>query len=182
MKSHFQDEYIAGVQHQWSPAFNWGAKLTYRVLRSAIDDTCTPVLGGHCLLFNPGVAKHFPAGTAGWLIEGSDVQQCRAGSSRPLKRKYYALDLYVEHPSQGGKWYGKLEYTFSRNYGNTEGQLASDLDIGAGGQSDVSRTQDWDLPQLMVGANGLLPNHRSHQPRRFAITRRHRSGASARRR
>ena len=34
---------------------------------------------------------------------------------------------------------------------------------GTGGQADVSVTQDWDLPQLMVGANGLLPNHRAHQ-------------------
>src|SRR5690606_23866718 len=59
--------------------------------------------------------------------------------------------------------YGKINYTWSRNFGNTEGQLASDLDTGSGGQTDVSVTQDWDLPQLMDGANGLLPNHRTHQ-------------------
>ena len=27
----------------------------------------------------------------------------------------------------------------------------------------MGRTQDWDLWQLMVGSNGLLPNHRKHQ-------------------
>ncbi len=166
MKSHYQDEYIAGVQHQWSPAFNWGAKLTYRVLRSAIDDTCTPVLGGHCLLFNPGVANTFLLEQPDGSLKEVTYSNAELGFP-PLKRKYYALDLYIEHPSRGGKWYGKVEYTFSRNYGNTEGQLASDLDTGAGGQSDVSRTQDWDLPQLMVGANGLLPNHRSHQLKAF---------------
>ncbi|MFC5743779.1 TonB-dependent receptor [Dyella tabacisoli] len=180
MKSHFQDEYILGMQHQLTPAFNWGAKATFRTLRSAIDDTCTPTLGGACYLFNPGVANTFEQEQ----IDGSfkTVTYSAAELNLPkLKRKYYAIDLFAEHPFDG-KWYGKLEYTFSRNYGNTEGQLASDLDTGSGGQSDVSRTQDWDLPQLMVGANGLLPNHRKHQIKAFGyyqITPEWRIGATA---
>lgn len=161
LKAHYQDEYIAGMQQQINERFNWGAKLTYRTLLSAIDDTCTQALNGHCFLFNPGHGNTF-------LIEQTD------GSLKPvtyskaqlgfddLKRKYYALDLFVEHPF-ADKWYARIDYTYSRNYGNTEGQLASDLDTGSGGQSDVSTTQDWDLPQLMVGANGLLPNDRKHQ-------------------
>ncbi|MGO4611356.1 LytR C-terminal domain-containing protein, partial [Variovorax sp. 2RAF20] len=35
-----------------------------------------------------------------------------------MKRKYYELDLFMEHPFDG-KWYGKLDYVFSRSYGNT---------------------------------------------------------------
>ncbi len=68
-------------------------------------------------------------------------------------------------------------YTFSRNYGNTEGQLNSDLDTGTGGQEDVSVTQDWDLPQLMQGANGLLPNHRGHVLKAFGYMKLTPSGA-----
>jgi outer membrane receptor protein involved in Fe transport len=165
LKSHYQDEYIAGMQQQLTPSYNWGAKLTYRKLRSAIDDTCTPILGGRCFLFNPGQANSFQ-------IEQPDgsfttVTYTKAQLGMPdLKRKYYALDLFVEHPF-ADKWYGRIDYTYSRNYGNTEGQLASDLDTGNGGQADVSTTQDWDLPQLMVGSNGLLPNNRKHQLKAF---------------
>lgn len=165
IKAHYQDEYIIGFEHAYSPAFSWGAKLTYRDLKSAIDDTCAQILGGQCRNFNPGEDNSFylpqPDGTLK-LVHFTAEQ---LGLPK-LKRKYYALDLFAEHPFSD-KWYGKVEYTFSRNWGNTEGQLASDLDIGAGGQVDVSRTQDWDLPQLMVGSNGLLPNHRAHQLKAF---------------
>lgn len=165
IKSHFQDEYILGMEQQISTAWTYGAKLTYRKLRSAIDDTCTPVLGGRCFLFNPGTGNTFQ-------IENDDgsfssVHYSKDDLQLPdLKRKYYALDLFLEHPLADG-WYGRIAYTFSRNYGNTEGQLASDLDTGAGGQADVSVTQDWDLPELMEGANGLLPNNRKHQLKAF---------------
>ncbi|WP_266158231.1 TonB-dependent receptor [Dyella silvatica] len=180
MKSHYQDEYIVGLQHQLTPAFNWGAKATFRILRSAIDDTCTPVLGGTCFLFNPGVANTFEQKQADGSFRTVTYSAAQLNFPK-LKRKYYAIDLYAEHPFDG-RWYGKLEYTYSRNYGNTEGQLASDLDNGSGGQGDVSQTQDWDLPQLMVGANGLLPNHRTHQLKAFGyyqITPAWRVGATA---
>ncbi|MFC5740213.1 TonB-dependent receptor [Dyella tabacisoli] len=165
LKSHFQDEYIAGMEQRINSHFNWGAKLTYRSLRSAIDDTCTQVLGGRCFLFNPGQANTFLEQQADGSYKPVTYSNAQLGMPQ-LKRKYYAVDLFVEHPF-GDKWYGRVDYTFSRNYGNTEGQLASDLDTGAGGQADVSTTQDWDLPQLMVGSNGLLPNHRKHQIKAF---------------
>lgn len=46
------------------------------------------------------------------------------------KRKYYALDLSLEHPFDG-TWYGKFSYTFSRSYGTTEGQLLSSIGTSA---------------------------------------------------
>ncbi len=165
LRSHFQDEYILGMEQQISPTFNWGAKLTYRKLMSAIDDTCIQSLGNKCLTFNPGRGNTFMVPQADGSLK--EVYLSQKDLNLPdLKRKYYAVDLFVEHPF-ADSWYGKVEYTFSRNYGNTEGQLASDLDTGAGGQTDVSRTQDWDLPQLMVGSNGVLPNHRAHQVKAF---------------
>jgi hypothetical protein len=165
MKSHFQDEYIVGAEYQLSPQYVVGAKATMRKLRSAIDDTCTPALGGRCFLFNPGVANTFLEEQDDGSFKEVTYSNAQLGMPN-LKRKYAALDMFIEHPF-ADKWYGKLEYTFSHNYGNTEGQLASDLDTGSGGQSDVSTTQDWDLPQLMVGANGSLPNDRKHQIRAF---------------
>lgn len=165
LKSHYQDEYIIGFEHAFSPSLSWGAKFTYRDLKSAIDDICGPLLNDRCLNANPGLTNTFfirqPDGTfIERTVTAEDMHMPK------LKRKYYALDLFAEHPF-ADNWYGKIEYTFSRNWGNTEGQLASDLDTGAGGQADVSRTQDWDLYQLMVGSNGLLPNHRAHQLKAF---------------
>jgi hypothetical protein len=74
-----------------------------------------------------------------------------------LKRKYLSLEMYVEHQFSD-KWYGKLDYTISHSFGNSEGLLKSDI-----GQADPSVTQDWDAPELMIGANGPLPNDRRHQ-------------------
>ncbi|WP_240732378.1 MULTISPECIES: TonB-dependent receptor [Dyella] len=161
LRAHFQDEYILGMEQQINTEYNWGVKGTYRKLMSAIDDTCTQVLGGKCLTFNPGRGNTFDFLQPDGSIVTKHYTKEELGLP-DLKRKYYAIDLYLEHPF-ADKWYGRVAYTYSRNWGNTEGQLASDLDTGTGGQTDVSRTQDWDLPQLMVGSNGLLPNHRAHQ-------------------
>lgn len=193
LKSHFQDEYLVGFEHEFSKALNWGMKATYRDLKSAIDDMCGVILFNKCVNANPGETNTFiirdpRTGTYSQITVSPENwtagQVDRLGNPLPgmpkLKRKYYALDLYVEHPFQN-KWYGKVEYTFSRNWGNTEGQLASELDTGGGGQSDVGRTQDWDLVQLMVGSNGLLPNHRAHQLKAFGyyqLTSEWRTGAT----
>ncbi|MDZ7645489.1 MAG: hypothetical protein U5K76_15500 [Woeseiaceae bacterium] len=49
-------------------------------------------------------------------------------------------------------------YTWSKNEGNTEGYVKSDI-----GQDDAGITQDFDIPQLMDGAFGFLPNDRRHK-------------------
>ncbi|PNS08032.1 TonB-dependent receptor [Solilutibacter silvestris] len=165
IKGHYQDEFILGFEAAVADHVSMGAKLTSRILRSAIDDTCTPALGGKCRNFNPGVGNAFYLEQPDGSLALRYFTAAELGLPK-LKRTYHALDLFAEH-AFFNKWYGKVEYTFSKNIGNTEGQLASDLDIGAGGQVDVSRTQDWDLPQLMVGAYGLLPNDRTHQLKAF---------------
>ena len=58
--------------------------------------------------------------------------------------------------------WGKATYTWSRNWGNTEGQVLSDI-----GQADVATTQAWDFPEFSVGADGNLPNDRTHQVKLF---------------
>lgn len=165
LKSHYQEEYIVGFQQGLSATYAWGAKFTYRDLKSAIDDVCGALLRNKCLNANPGETNTFIFKNADGSYTEATFTAEQLGFPA-LKRRYYALDLFAEH-SYADNWYGKLEYTYSKNWGNTEGQLASDLDTGAGGQADVGRTQDWDLPELMVGSNGLLPNHRKHALKAF---------------
>ncbi|MBS0226639.1 MAG: TonB-dependent receptor [Proteobacteria bacterium] len=166
IKSHFQDEYILGFEAGATPVINYGVKGTYRVLRSAIDDVCSPKINyGRCTNFNPGVTNTFDSQDINGNFTTITLTREQMGFPK-LRRKYVAMDFFVEH-AYANKWYGKLEYTWSRSTGNTEGQLSSELDTGAGGQIDVSRTQDWDKPGLMDNSYGLLPNDRRHQVKAY---------------
>jgi hypothetical protein len=73
------------------------------------------------------------------------------------------LDLFAEHPLKDG-WYGRVNYTYSKNKGNTEGQTNSDL-----GQIDIAATASWDHPELMEGSYGYLPNDRRHQIKAYGF-------------
>jgi len=180
LKSQYQDEGILGFDKTFGDGWVTGAKLTVRKLRTAIDDVCDTtnaagtgavqrkldsmgidpdsVVVPGCVIFNPGNSNTFSFANADG-IGRTDVKMSAAdwGFADKAKRRYYALDLYVEHPFDG-KWQGRVDYTFSRSYGNTEGQAKSDI-----GQTDISKTQDWDAAELMRYANGLLANDRTHQ-------------------
>lgn len=180
MKPTFQDEITFGFEKQLAPEWNSGARATYRTLKSTIDDLCdarpfeawakrtnttitNPTFGHDCYLFNPGIANTFV-----FDIDGKGNYKEIALSAADLgfekaKRTYTALDLFLEHPFRNG-WYGKINYTWSRSYGNTEGQVRSD-----NGQADVSVTATWDYPEIMRGAMGLLPNDRTHQIKAFGF-------------
>ncbi|MCX7512564.1 TonB-dependent receptor [Frateuria hangzhouensis] len=170
LTAQYQDEYILGFDKQLNEAWTYGAKATYRSLKNAIDDTCnyqlffdaaeeqgleTANLRG-CYFFNPGRAATFqlPDGNGGY---GELTLTNDQLGYEHAKRDYYGLNLYLDHPFDG-TWFGRIDYTFSRSYGNTEGQVKSDI-----GQDDIGATQDWDYPSLMDLANGRLSNDRTHQ-------------------
>ena len=185
LKPTYQDEMTLGFEKSFSPVLNFGAKVTYRKLRSTADDFCdqTPFdawavrnkvstanwgFGLGCVILNPGEDQTF-------LIDfnNSDlaikptlttVKLSAAELGLPkAKRTYAALDLFAEHPLRDG-WYGKVNYTRAKNTGNTEGQTNSDS-----GQANVSITAVWDHAQLMEYADGLLPNNRTHQVKAFGF-------------
>ncbi|WP_236585323.1 TonB-dependent receptor [Dyella sp. EPa41] len=175
LKSQYQDEAILGFNKMLGTNWVAGAKVTLRKLQTSIDDVCDPdaleakviksgidpdsvVIPDGCLIFNPGENNTFLLKNAnGSGYSKVSMSTSDWGFSTGAKRKYYALDLFVEHPFDG-TWMGRVDYTFSRSYGNTEGQVLSTI-----GQDDVSKTQDWDTPALMVNSNGVLSNDRTHQ-------------------
>jgi hypothetical protein len=181
MKPSYQDEITLGFERAWSPSLNFGGKFTYRKLQSTIDDFCdvrpferyaaankiaitNPLWGNTCQTFNPGEDNVFMVDFAGDPSKLTRVPLTaqQQGFEKP-ERTYAALDFFAEHPFRNG-WYGKVTYTLSRNKGNTEGQVRSD-----NGQADVAVTSTWDYPELMVGANGLLPNDRKHQIKAYGF-------------
>lgn len=176
LKSHYQDEMILGMQQALGSSWNWGARLQYRELKSAIDDQCDnrPMLkymaehniavdpsysfSPDCRLFNPGVdnVMLLDLPDAAGSTDLVAVPYSAADMGMYLKRKYIGLDLSLEHPFDG-KWFGRIDYTISHNYGNDEGQLDSDI-----GQGDVSQTVLFDHKELMAYGGGNLPNDRRH--------------------
>ncbi len=177
MKPNSQDEMTLGMEKAMSDELVVGARITYRSLRSTIDDLCDPRpfdkyaadngidtsnYGGFgCASFNPGQANDFLIDYAGngtytkVHLTAADLGFAKA------KRTYMAVDLFAEHPLKNG-WYGKVNYTYSKSKGNTEGQTLSDV-----AQTDVAATQTWDHPELMEYAYGYLPGDRRHQIKAF---------------
>jgi outer membrane receptor protein involved in Fe transport len=178
LKSQFQDEAILGFDKTLGDKWVTGVKMTVRKLQRAIDDVCdTGKIGDKlaregidpdsvtipgCVIFNPGHANKFSLAN----VDGSGRTEVSMnkedwGFTQGAKRKYYAFNPYLEHPFDG-KWFMRVDYVFSKSYGNTEGQVKSDI-----GQNDVSKTQDWDAAALMIHSNGLLANDRTHQFKAF---------------
>lgn len=176
MKGNYQDEFALGIEKALNKQWNGGVKFTYRALKTAIDDHCddrpfrawaarngvdASEWGYNCALFNPGLDNTFTLDLNG---DGTRevIRLTAADLGMPkVKRKYMALDFFAEHPFDG-KWWAKVTYTLSKNTGNTEGQLLSDI-----GQGDVSTTQAFDFPEFSVYSDGLLPNDRKHQLKAF---------------
>lgn len=181
MKPSYQDDFTVGFEKAFSPTLNIGAKATYRSLKSTIDDFCdvrpfekyaaakgititNPLWGNTCQTFNPGQDNTFKVQFGADSTQLTTVPLSKAEQGfDDVKRTYTAVDLFVEHPLKNG-WYGKLNYTWSRNEGNTEGQVRSD-----NGQADVAVTSVWDYPELMAGADGRLPNDRTHQIKAYGF-------------
>jgi hypothetical protein len=172
IRSEYQDEYMLGFSQQINPAYDWGMKLQVRKLRNILDDICdtdtivnkaeslgysvdTSAING-CYLSNPGRSNTYELKNTAGGYDSVTVSAAEFGDPQ-AKRSYYGLETFLEHPFDG-KWQGKIDYVFSRSYGDTEGQVRSDI-----GQSDVSATVDWDYGKLMENSNGLLSNDRKHQ-------------------
>ena len=181
LKPEYLDEFIAGFDKKLGDHWVYGAKAMWRDLKAAIDDECSPgqiankmtAMGldpgqygnslygaAYCRLINPGLTNTMLVvkddGTGSVIVP---MTRQDWGFDRGVVRKIGSLDLYLEHPFDG-KWYGRVDYTFNRGFGNTEGQVRSDF-----GQADVSKTEDWDSWQLMDGQYGELSNIRKHQVR-----------------
>ena len=192
LKAEYQDQFVLGIEQQFNmlgSSWVYGATATYNKLGRIIDDfdpqayACDPVsaacnndtllqlaqaqgvsintvtLQGSTLI-NPGSAAvvTVPTTSGGY----AQVKMPGAAFGYPeVKRDYYSLDMYLEHVFDG-KWYGKIDYVFSRSWGTTEGPVSSN--IGQGGSSQ-SATEEWDFPQIMQFSNGLQSNDQKHQLR-----------------
>jgi len=174
LKSQYQDEAIIGFDKTLGDNWVYGAKAVYRRLGTAIDDICDPdkivaklekmgydadtvTFNDSCPIFNPGLTNTFVAIDADGNYFDYTMTAADWGLDKKAKRNYAAVNLYLER-AFNDKWQARIDYTWSRSTGNTEGQVKSDI-----GQDSVSKTQDWDAAALMWYAGGYMANDRRHQ-------------------
>jgi len=182
LKPQYQDEYVLGFQKMLgNTGLVLGSQATFEKAGNLVDDTDVAVTdaNGNLVnviagLVNPGKTNYIPqpGGAVTWnpnTGEGIYTQgQPFIGFPKP-SRKYYALDTYLEH-TWDGKWFGKIDYLFSKSYGSTEGP--TDTPIGqitnqTNGGFSGSTTAQWDFPDLMQYANGEQANSHRHTIKAF---------------
>jgi len=178
----FQDELILGLQMQLSQNWVGGVRGIYRKLSTVMDDYCSyqmpydwaisegytedeaDAIGSavnNCFLMNVGEDLTMNADLAG---DGNLTQLTIPASALGIpkaKRTYKALEFFFER-TYDEKWTLQGSYTFSKNIGNTEGYVKSDI-----GQDDAGISAGFDYPSLADGGYGYLPNDRRHAFKMF---------------
>ncbi|MGH8232735.1 MAG: TonB-dependent receptor domain-containing protein [Rhodanobacteraceae bacterium] len=179
----YSDNFVLGLQQQFQmmgAKYVFGATGTYQEMPRIIDDwddlqaICTAgraqglayMTTETCDQWNTGGPLINPTETSDILVTSPNgslrqvvVTPADQGFERGVKRNYYSLDLSLTHV-WNGKWFAKLDYVYSRSYGNTEGPV--DSATGQNGEF-ISVTEQWDFASLMEWSDGLQANDRKHQ-------------------
>ncbi|MFC3549938.1 TonB-dependent receptor domain-containing protein [Lysobacter cavernae] len=178
LEPQYQDEYILGFQKAITDNFTGGVRAIYRKLQRSIDDQCdyrvleewandngyaidsyNPAFA-YCHIYNPGSDLDIEIDMdADGTLERVRIPADKLGPDG--KRTYKAVEFFAEGQISD-KFFLQGSYTWSQNKGNAEGGVKSDI-----GQDDTGVTQDFDYPELMVGAEGYLPNDRRHTLKLF---------------
>ena len=175
LKAEYQDEYVLGFQRMLgNTGLVFGMQGTYQKVGNFVDDTDLVTASGNVVgaLVNPGKTNYIPqpGGIATWNPNtGQGVFTNFLSKFPKPSRKYYALESFLEH-TWDGKWFGKIDYVFSKSYGSSEGPTSTSLgqitNQKSGGFSG-SATAQWDFPDLMQYANGTQANDHRHTLKAF---------------
>jgi len=174
LKPMYQDEWIIAYERDFGDDWVAGIRYVNRELQSLIEDvipigwfgddiyTIWPYMQCQYVMTNPGTdMTTFCDSDGDGILEETFIPAEALGYPK-AQRTYEAVELTVEK-SFSNDCALQGSYTWSKNKGNTEGSVKSDL-----GQDMANLTQDFDLPQLMDGAYGYLPNDRRHKLRMWA--------------
>lgn len=179
LKSQSTDEFILGVEQRLGSRMKVGIFGTYTKLNNSLEDaaldaaivplciskgntaaSCTAIFNGvhQYALINPGrdvtitLSDPFPNQTAAQTVTLS-----ADALGYPLAKRTYKAVTAVFEREFDGVWSFNANYTWSKNEGNIEGGIRSD-----NGQTDSGLTTAFDLPALVNGSYGYLPNDRRH--------------------
>ncbi|WP_394652165.1 carboxypeptidase regulatory-like domain-containing protein [uncultured Sphingomonas sp.] len=179
LKSQSTDEYILGFEQRFGQGMKFGVFGTYTKLNNSLEDAaldqaivplcvaagntgaaCAAIYNGvhQYALINPGrdvsitLSDPFPNQTTAQTVTLSSA----ALGYPAAKRTYKAVTAVFEREFDG-VWSLNVNYTWSKTQGNIEGGIRSD-----NGQTDSGLTTAFDLPALVNGTYGYLPNDRRH--------------------
>jgi len=182
----YQDEWIVQYEREIGSSFTAGVRYIYRDLSSTIDDILVdqglqamfdrgefsgPIGASndcHYVLTNPGsdvtvMCEHY--NVFGDPSSGTQLLETKIAAEDlrfdEAERTYEAVEFTLDGAFDN--WYMQGSYTWSKSKGNAEGYVKSD-----NGQDDAGLTTDWDIPEIMDGAYGYLPNDRRHKLKFFA--------------
>ncbi|WP_416305595.1 TonB-dependent receptor [Neptunicella sp. SCSIO 80796] len=170
IKPMYQDEYILGYETVVADDWSMGVRAIYRDLKVAMDDICNiddvmvakgyPNNNTGCVLTNPGTDMEVSYTDADGNLVPVSISADELGFEE-ANRQYMAFE-YNFAKNWDGVWSLQGSYVWAHSWGNAEGYVKSD-----NGQDDAGLTQDFDLPELMDGAYGNLPNDRRHTVKIF---------------
>jgi hypothetical protein len=187
IKAEFSDNFVFGMQQQFDMlGTNWtfGATGTYQKMNRIIDDY--DAIQNECaagraqgyawmtvadcdkyaqslVLVNPGETNNLLMKSPTGGLVPVKFTKADQGFTEGPKRRYYSIDLSLDH-AWDSKWFAKIDYVFSRTWGNTEGPVST---YSAQGGSYESITTAWDFPERMEHSSGVQPNDRKHQLKVF---------------
>ena len=182
IKAPYSDNFVLGMQqllHFWDTSWVFEATGTLEKLGTMIGgtddaasmcaegvregytwmtpDTCSQWVQSPVLV-NPGVDQKIyvkaPDGSLRLINWTAEDQTFQMGP----KRNYYALDLSLTHVWDG-KWFGKIDYVFSRLYGNDAGPVGPMYESSG---VVAYLTAVWAYPRIMDNSNGVLGTDRKH--------------------
>ncbi len=167
LKPMYQDEWIIAYERDFGEDWVAGVRYVKRELQSLIEDVAliawfgddfwSPSLQCWYVMTNPGSdMTTFCDSDGDGVLEEIFIPAEGLGYPK-ARRTYEAVEFTVEK-SFGNDWSLQGSYTWSKNKGNTEGSVKSD-----NADDFANLTEDFDLPQLMDGASGYLPNDRRHK-------------------
>jgi hypothetical protein len=188
LKSQSTDEFIIGFEHRFAQRLRLNVFGTYTKLNDSLEDaavdqavvplcvaagnsdaSCRAIFNGvhQYVLINPGrdvsvtLSDPFPNETTARVV----TLPASALGYPKARRTYKAVTVEFEREFDG-RWSLEGSYTWSRTRGNIEGGVRSD-----NGQTDSGLTTAFDLPALVNGSFGFLPNDRRHNFKIFGSYR-----------
>jgi hypothetical protein len=158
IKPMYSDEMVVGFDYEVAKNLSIGIKGVHRKLGEVIEDIS--VDGGHTyFIANVGQQTTYSSNPV------TDEPLAEAVTFPAAERKYRALEFTV-NKAFADNWQLAGSYVLSKNEGNYGGLFRQD-----NGQLDPNITSLFDLPSLLKGAFGLLPNDRRHQFKMYGTYR-----------
>ena len=171
LKPMYSDEITVGYQQEVFDTMTFGTRVIWRDLGRGVEDSdiTSPLnkklaelgfddVGGVWFLHNPGESLTIEQDFDGNPDNGVEAVTLSAAEMMlPKMERHYAAWEFTLDGSITDSFRINSSYTYSKNWGNTEGLVKTDND-----QADPGWTTSYDYGDIMDHGYGLLPNDHTH--------------------